>query len=366
MHDRPPAGSWSSSSLRLRPKGSIRRWLILEIFAAITVILLTDQLLSRMLTALRPADQQLFVESRQALPSGDPPDILVLGDSNIADAYVPAIVQEQTGWTSFNFGVYGSGPIEWEILTRDLLARWERPPRLAVIGTSAAMFHRATSGGRYTPELVSDALRRIELLRYSGLAEDWFLVLASYRQRYLVPALLRRLSGGPAPAPIRLVEAVDRGYLKNVKHMDRDEPFKEGSYRDRINPQQRNAFSRLLDLLAARGVTVVIADPPLEQRRVRIVLATSSYEEFERALNRVLVGRGVRRFDFRQSEAARQLDYRDFLDAEHVCASGAAYFSTFIAAWISETEESGRPVDARARASRDANACRASQAAAAG
>ncbi|MGH8630307.1 MAG: hypothetical protein ACREU7_06030, partial [Burkholderiales bacterium] len=269
MRDGRPAGIWSISARSFKPRDSLTRWLLVEIAAALCVIVATDQLLLQTLTAVRPTDHRIFAESRHALASLDPPDILVLGDSHIADAYVPAIIQKQTGLTSFNFGVYGSGPIEWEVLARDLLARWERAPRLAVIGSSTAMFHRVTSGGRYTPEFVSNPLLRIELLRRSGVADDWFLVLAGYRQRHLVPALLRRLTGGPAPSPIRLVQDVDQGYLRSPKHMDPNERFQGGAYRDRINPEQASAFHKLIELLTLRGIAVVIADPPLEPRHLR-------------------------------------------------------------------------------------------------
>ena len=312
------------------------RWLALEIAALLCVVVATDQLLSAALKAVRPPDHRIFLEARQAIHD-EAPDILVLGDSHIADAYVPEIVRRQSGLSSLNFGVYSSGPLEWEVLARDLFAHWTGTPQIAVIGASPAMFHRVTSGGRYSPELVTDPVLRLKLLTYSGLSDDWLLLLSSYRQRHLIPALVRILSGQSAPSPIRQIEGVDRGYLRNVLHMRADASFESGAYLNRVNPAQVAAFRALLDLLDSRGIRTIIVDPPVEPRHLSDLLLTPRYIEFDRTLNRVLATHGISRINFRTSDLARPLDYRDFLNAEHLCASGAAYFSTFIGAWINET-----------------------------
>jgi hypothetical protein len=348
--------SWSTATSP-GSKPSLIRWLAVEIAAALCVFIATDQVLNLALNTARPADYRLFMESRQAFPEDDPPEILVVGDSHIADAYVPRRVYEETGRTSFNFAVYHSGPIEWRILVEDLLASSARAPRLVVIGANPAMFNRVTSGGKYTPEFISDPLLRIGLLRHSGLGDDWLLLLASYRQRDLVPALARRLSGRPPPAPVRLIQDVDHGYLKNLKHMNANEAFQGGSTTDLINPVQLQSFRALLDLLAGRGIEIAVADPPMEPRHLRAVRATAAYWTFDRALAQILIEHGVRRFNFRESELALQLDYRDFLNAEHVCASGAAYFSTFLGAWLRGGEEPTPAVQTRALEARAANAC---------
>jgi hypothetical protein len=226
-----------------------------------------------------------------------------------------------------------------------------------VIGANPAMFNRVTSGGKYTPEFISDPLLRIGLLRHSGLGDDWLLLLASYRHRDLVPALGRRLTGRPPSAPVRLIQDIDHGYLRNLKHMNADEVFQGGTTTVLINPVQLRSFRALLDLLAGHGIEIAVADPPLEPRHLRAVRATPAYGMFDRTLDQILIEHGVRRFDFRESEIALQLDYRDFLNAEHVCASGAAYFSTFLGAWLRGGEEPAQAVHTRASEARAANAC---------
>jgi hypothetical protein len=348
----------SAEALSAGTRKRLGRWLAVEIAALACVIVVADQMMSAALQAVRPTDHRSFIDARLAPDAGQPPDILVLGDSHIADAFVPDIVGRASGLTSFNFGVYGSGPIEWEVLARDLLGRWSHAPRYAVIGASPAMFHRITSGGRYTPELVADPLLRIELLRHSGLRDDWLLLLSSYRQRDLIPALAGFVSGRPAPAPIRLIEGVDRGYLRNVRHMAADATFTGGAYRDRVNPDQVAAFRALLDLLAAHGIRTIIADPPMEPRHLRELRATRRYIEFDRTLGRAMAGYPLERINFRESGLAQALDYRDFLNAEHVCASGAAYFSTIAATWFSDRPSAADTIRPAALQARAGHSCR--------
>lgn len=328
-----------------------------EVLAALMIVVVADRLLAWAFDGVRPTDYRAFIETRRVFPEDSPPQILVLGDSHIADAYVPGIVEASTGWTSFNFAVYGSGPIEWYFLANDLLLRTQRPPQMVVIGTNPEMFFRVTSAGRYTPDLIKSTRLRVALLRHSGLDHDWFLLLESYRQRDLVPALVRHLRGLPGSAPVRLIRGSDAGYLRSVRHMQSQDELPLSSHPNTINPTQIQAFRDLLALLVRRDIEVIVVDPPVLPTSIDATLESSKFVQFDRILSRSLGAHGIRRFDFRNSRLARTLDYHDFLNAHHVCASGAAFFSTALGEWLANPAAPQDATLSRALQARAANPC---------
>ena len=78
------------------------------------VLLVFDRALFLFFQSQRPNDYKLFLSSKKSYFDNDQQfDLLIIGDSHVADAVSPRVLEEEFKIKSFNLGIYLSSPYEY-------------------------------------------------------------------------------------------------------------------------------------------------------------------------------------------------------------------------------------------------------------
>src|SRR5689334_14695449 len=79
----------------------------------LSVLVVGDRLVSMLLQLYRPIDYKQFIDAKRSLFDSDRSyDVLLIGDSHIADAVDPRCLDSICGLSAFNLGIYHATPFE--------------------------------------------------------------------------------------------------------------------------------------------------------------------------------------------------------------------------------------------------------------
>ncbi len=327
--------------MSLRPSPSTRAFFVKLVgFAAL--VLVADYGIAKVLDLGRPEDIRQFIEARENYDADTGYDVVILGSSHAADAFVPAVIETTLGLTAFNFGVYHAGPVETYFLALDLLRRGPKP-RLVVLGFDPSFFLRSVDAGVYTPDLIVDPWLRLRLLRHSFDDDGLSVVLSAGRRRaYILPAL-KRLAGHPLATPRRVIAAVDNGYLMNLSNAlpmsqeDSGEVDRVGTLsKRRGNPAMLTYLQETVEALRSAGVEVVLARPPVMLSRydaMKDIVPVKQASAWTQALASDLK---IPYFDSYDPSYLATYQTAEFLNEEHLCYAGAYRFTRDFVAWLAQ------------------------------
>ncbi len=330
----------SSTSTSSRRAGRNRRryslWLLpLEVLLLVVGLHWADEWIADLLSGARPDDYIAFIDSRESFDPGKNYDVIAIGDSYIADAFVPQAFGAETGLKGFNFGVYNSSPFEWYYLARDLIDRGARP-RYILIGTNPRMFGQAAGLGVHTFDFIHSLPLRIEMFWAAPGSNSLF---KSVRHRYLLNTVMRRLTGGETPMPARRIEKIDNGYLENVRSMSAAPPSERSIEYQPLRPvaasrDQIVMLERLLDLLERHGIEPIFVNTPVHRTLLSRMELHEDYQAFCRTMADIAGRHRTPVFDGRKAGYVAALRTADFLNEEHLGASGARRFTTDLGLWF--------------------------------
>ncbi len=333
------------------PAPATRDFLV-KLVCFVVLLLIADQGIARLLDWGRPVDIRQFIEARQAYDAETGYDVVILGSSHAADAFVPAVIEATLGLSAFNFGVYHASPIETYYLALDLLGRGPAP-RVVVYGFDPQTFTRDVDAGYYTVDLLADPWLRFRLLSSSFDDNDVASAFASGRRRGFVFAMLKRLAGIPHDTPQRVVAAVDNGYLMNLRtaspaSAEFAEPQRVAAPgRSVIEPDQDGFLRAMVRALKAKGVLVVFARTPITSGRLAAFERNDVMRDATRLIGDLSRDLSVPFFDSYDPAYLARYRPADFLNAVHVCYTGAYRFTRDFAAWLAG-QHAGlayRPID---------------------
>lgn len=293
------------------------------------LISVIDAAFSRVLDTARPPDYQAFIDSKlEYAEASEATDLLVLGDSHTADAFVPQALEQATGLRSYNFGVYHMSPIEGRYLIRDLR---QRSPRLkvVVIGTNPVMFTRPPGAGKYTPMFIQNPLIFLSLL-LEVRSNNFGLLSRAGKKLDLIGPLISRTLGKAAKSATRQIESSDRGYLVNTRCATRRDVQPDlKRHAEPAIAAQVSHFEQTIRWLQREGLRVIVVHPPLIERYYAIARTTRAYREFDAAVNRIARKANVPVLGTDNSYGV-SFGYADFLDGQHLCKPGAQKFSQWL------------------------------------
>lgn len=306
----------------------------LALFASL--ILAIDLGLSRLLDYGRPVDYAAFVESKKEFDNLEQVDILFIGDSQTAEAFVPSVFAEQLAATAFNYGVYQLSPFEGYFLLKDLLERRAQTPKLVVLGTDAQMFRYPVSDGKYSPLFIDNPLNLLAMFHKSS---NLGAMTATGRKKYLFSGLIKRLTTGQVGAEVRReVEKIENGYLVNRKHFSDHDQFDcnkdRGFFSEAPVAIQQEYFLKTVAYMQEQGIPFVVAHPPMHKNFLAGLKAKPVYEEFRAIMAAVESEPGVRVFNADHLLLLNELRDEEFLDGDHLCYSGAKKFSAAFADYL--------------------------------
>ena len=117
----------------------MKRFLV-RFFFFVLIFVVLDRSFGLVLQSQRPIDYRLFIESKLAFfNSTKSTDVLIIGDSHIADALDPRTIEKNTKLQAFNLGIYHSSPFENYFVTKAALDHFKEKPKIIVLGTNPVM-----------------------------------------------------------------------------------------------------------------------------------------------------------------------------------------------------------------------------------
>jgi len=291
-----------------------------------------DSAFSSFLNTGRPLDYRAFIESKLSYQERPGYDVIAIGDSHTADSVNPRTFQHETGMSLFNFGIYHAAPYELLFLSRDVLKRTAKAPKIVLLGTNPVMFMRPKSAGKYTPLFLDSPLLHAQLIWSTEQFSPASFSSAGPKLDLLSPAWDHFWQPSAGRPVTRNVAWVDNGYIANTRaDLSKDSPLPS------ITPalqDQMQAFEDTVDLFQAAGVRVMVIHPPMYRDRYLAYTKMAEFTQFRSFFNDLAARKSVVQFNADNEIGNAGLNEDHFLNVEHVCLPGAELFSQSLAAFV--------------------------------
>jgi hypothetical protein len=304
---------------------------LFRVILFISFFILIDNICGYLLQKKRPIDYKLFLDSKINFFSNiNNIDILIIGDSHIADALDPRTIENRTTFSAYNLGIYHSSPFENYYLTKAALEHLDSKPKMIVLGTNPIMFERRLSKGKYTP-LILPKLNSLELLKNSDEGFDASFFFNFIREKYLFKSLLNKLLGKPYK-PTRIIEDVYNGHCKFYNQIPGSEwskfiPSKNTS----IKIEQVDYFKKTIELALKNNIDVIIVHPPIYKVHLSAINGSDSYNGFCNIIKEVTEKYELKTYyDYLKDVNINDTSIfkkDDFLNSQHLNYKGSLKFS---------------------------------------
>jgi hypothetical protein len=277
-----------------------------------------------------PAAATKFEWFRRQAESGNPYDIVIVGDSTAANNLDPASIRNAVAGapTVYNLGWPANFPLAFEESTVPLFDRLPGPPALLLVSFNPQGFVTTPNVLRFEAGIRSSALcKRIE----TGWVMGDILNLA--RVRSALPLWkdrwLREISWDAPPK--------DEGFIphggKNAVHSDATADSTGDQPPLPLESARFEAILKMARVAKANGIELVVLVPP---RREVSAAHEKLVDEYVDRLKDASPDMGFRMIDGRNSGLVAA---DDFSDAVHLNVAGARRFSQAIGARLRRTEE---------------------------
>lgn len=293
--------------------------------------ILLDRLFGFVLQSNRPIDYKLFLDSKLAFfESIDTTDILIIGDSHIADALDPRTIENKTSLSTFNLGIYHSSPFENYFVVKAALEKLKVKPRIMVMGTNPIMFERNLSKGKYTP-LILPKWKSFDLVFQSDEGFDPSFFSQTIREKYLIKPLLNDIRGQQYK-PTRIIEDVYHGHSKFFNQIPATEWSNfDSSAKNKMKIEQIEYFSKTIELALQNGLATIVVHPPIWKNEKEIIAKSESYMAFRSTINQLVEKYNLKVYnDYPNNRTnADGLNFRqsDFLNTQHLNYEGSLKFT---------------------------------------
>ncbi len=296
---------------------------ITKIFIFIAIFIFIDRVAGFVIHTQRPVDYRVFLNSKIAFfNSIKSTDVLLIGDSHIADALDPRIIENKTSLTAYNLGIYHASPFENYYTTKAAIRKLDNKPRLIVLGTNPIMFERSLSKGKYTP-LILPSLFSFQLVKNSQEGIDASFFLQTIQEKYLFRSIINKIMG-ESYQPTRVIENSYNGFLKFYNQTSNTEWFNfEESKKNNINLEQIEYFRKTIELALEHDIDVLIVHPPIWKEYLKSISNTESYSSFVKAINDI-----KNEYDLvSYSKDINDFQKQDFLNPQHLNYNGSRKFT---------------------------------------
>jgi len=297
----------------------------------LSMLFLFDRIVFLFLQTQRPSDYKLFLEAKQDFFNDDYNiNLLIIGDSHIADALDPRILDSMSTLKSYNLGVYHASPFENYYITLAALTQQKGKLDYVVLGTNPEMFDRSLSKGRYTPLIINGALIRLfQLTLFSEEGFDKSTLFLTVQEQYLFTHVFNQLCG-KTYKPTRAIVNVFHGFLEFHNQM---EDIQWSGYslkpeRIKFNSEQIVFFKKTIELLQEEGIKVIIVNTPIWFEKSLALRQAGKLDEFESLVKDISLKYHIPLFNPGHDLLKDDLINSDFLNAEHLNYGGAVKFST--------------------------------------
>ncbi len=310
--------------------------LLLKILLIFVLVYSADYSFSKLLDYGMPADYRAFINSKKQYSE---PDILVIGDSFIADAVIPSVIKQKTGMECFNFGVYHSSPVEQYFLLKDILARTNNKIKKVIIGLNPGMFSRELNVGEYSLEFIKNPVYKLSLI-LSTNSGNFSILSFSGHKIYLMKSLIAKVFNKQEPELKRNIEKTENGYLKNIKHYSKPEElgnYWKESYTTPVNNKQVQYFIDMIKLLKEKNIEVIIVKTPVHNNVYNKISKTKVFRNFHFIIDKITDVLKIKQYGTFEIHNNEYND-TDFLDGQHLCYTGAYKYSNKLGSFLTQNK----------------------------
>jgi hypothetical protein len=318
----------------------IKKYLF-RLFAFVLILIGMDRLVNYALQPFRPVDYKLFIdEKKQFFEKQQYYDVLLIGDSHIADAVDPRIIKQHCGLEAFNMGVYHATPYENYFTLLNVLGHMCEKPKLIIIGTNPEMFSKPAIAGEYTPLIINDWRLRWQLNLNSEESLEASHFFKCVKEKYLFGSFFKQLRGEKYK-PTRIISRTFHGYLesRNQSQGIRWKASMEQPEYVGQNTTQLDYFEKAIDVARKLEIDILILNPPVWSEKFEIEKNTRLYKDFSNTIARYSKQYNIRVFNINEND---QFEREDFLNADHLNYYGAVKFSKALSYWLNSDQLKSR------------------------
>lgn len=310
-----------------------------KILILVVVLFAIDFVVSLFLQKNRPIDYKLFLESRRDfIENYDSIDILIIGDSHIADAIDSKIIEDSCGLSTFNLGIYHSGAYENYHLVKHILETKRVIPKVLIFGVDPLIFTRDIEPGQYTPLLINDFSDKYRLYADAN-GFDFSYFFKSVKEKYLFLTLFKKMLGIKY-VPTRNIKRIYHGYLENHNHDTKSNWSKLIQHNDSLNIIQENYFEKTILLAMKYDIKVLFANPPVWREALKNYSTVKAYAQFENFIKDIAKKYGVPHFNADNQLLLNNFEKTDFLNSQHTNYNGAVKYSAELGYFLNNHNES--------------------------
>lgn len=310
--------------------------LLIKIVIFSALVFSMDRLISMVLQAYRPVDYIGFIDAKQDYFLQEQQfDMLLMGDSHIADALDSRVLEEKCNMSVFNLGVYISSPYESYHTLKYTLEQKDSAPKVIVIGTNPVMFTLPIDAGKYTPLVVNDAAFTLSLYTQADDPDYTTFFFKTAKEKYLAKALVNGLLGKTGK-PYREIEETYNGFMLIRNQIDGTRWDGVPQKYEKVNQFQVRYFGKLIELALDNEIQLYIINPPIWWKQLEIVEKTKGFEEFQNIIDSVANQHNIPVHNLNHRILEGELVFENYLNHEHLNYSGASKYSPLIGDWINQ------------------------------
>lgn len=282
-----------------------------------------DKLLHYVLASYRPSDYKEFIDSKASFfESEDKFDLLIIGDSHSADALDTRIIDNSLKVNSFNLSIYHSSPYDQYWLVKSILDQKKLPKKI-IIGTNPIMFSKPLGLSRYLPIILKDKLYSLIL---QGLPLNKNFILSSLQEKYLMSHIVKQLKGIEY-VPTRNITNTYHGFLEFNNQMNLSHNNQKTTFEANQRKEQIEYLSKTIELLLKNDCQVYLLNPPIWDTQSNALRSQKKFTLFYQEIDKLSKEKGIDMYNFIEDNSPPSLTARDFLNPEHLNASGASKFT---------------------------------------
>lgn len=300
---------------------------LIRVFFFVLIFVVLDRSFGLILQSQRPTDYRQFIESKLAFfENTRSTDVLIIGDSHIADALDPRTIEDNLSLETFNLGIYHSSPIENYFVTKAALEHLEKKPKVIVLGTNPVMFERELSKGKYSP-LILPTNYSLELTYYSKEGFDASFFFSTIREKYLIKPMINNLLGKKY-SPTRKITNVHHGHsmfynqVEDAEWNNFEKPKKKKVYKEQIE-----YFKKTIQLAIKNDIQVIIVHSPIWKKEMEVLVQSKPYKSFEKTIREMEEKFNLLVFDGGAEWSSNAFQQKDFLNSQHLNYYGSKKFT---------------------------------------
>jgi hypothetical protein len=309
---------------------------ILKLLIFCSGFFIMERVVLYFIPSIRPLDYKLFVESKTVFYKKHlDVDILIFGDSQIADALDTRILESNCGKKSYNMAIYDTSPFEQFYIIQSAINHLRKKPEIVILGTNPRMFDMDMTKGTYTSVILrNDPVMNYKFCIHSDEGLDQSFFFGSLNETFLFNDWFRRKIKGRKYMPLREVVSVYNGHLEFYNQHDVEwevfEDIEGGEFFD----EQVGYFIKTIEFLKSHNIEILIVNPPIWPTEVEFLSNTERYRKFQANLEKISDDYRISVYnpDFIFNDV--DLERRDYLNTTHLNYYGCSKYTNHFSGYL--------------------------------